>query len=100
MLGAVPAFLAYPNFKVEPAKYRFGLAGVTANLGAKAVVIDEEFPEEMLEHVSLDGGDRTHSRGGKRGCCVAKMKFLAQRLTPEVLPSSNTRRAQPDCRKV
>ena len=53
MLGAVPAFLAYPNFKVEPAKYRSGLAGVTANLGAKAVVIDEEFPEEMLGHVSL-----------------------------------------------
>jgi acyl-CoA synthetase (AMP-forming)/AMP-acid ligase II len=53
MLGAVPAFLAYPNFKVEPAKYRFGLAGVTANLTAKAVVIDEEFPDEMLGHVAL-----------------------------------------------
>ncbi len=53
MLGAVPAFLAYPNFKVEPAKYRAGLAGVTANLSAKAVVIDERFPEEMLGHVSL-----------------------------------------------
>ncbi len=54
MLGAVPAFLAYPNFKVEPSKYRSGLAGVTANLHAKAVVIDEEFPEEMLGHVSLN----------------------------------------------
>ena len=32
MLGAVPAFLAYPNFKVEASKYRSGLAGVTANL--------------------------------------------------------------------
>jgi len=53
MLGAVPAFLAYPNFKVEPSKYRFGLAGVTANLRAKAVVIDEEFPDEMLGHVAL-----------------------------------------------
>lgn len=53
MLGAVPAFLAYPNFKVEAEKYRSGLAGVTANLKAKAVVIDEEFPEEMLGHVSL-----------------------------------------------
>ena len=42
MLGAVPAIIAYPNFKVEPAKYRFGLAGVTANLSAKVVVIDEE----------------------------------------------------------
>jgi len=53
MLGAVPAFLAYPNFKVEPAKYRSGLAGVTANLQAKAVVIDQEFPEEMLACVAL-----------------------------------------------
>jgi len=53
MLGAVPAFLAYPNFKVEAEKYRSGLAGVTANLKAKAVVIDEAFPEEMVGHVSL-----------------------------------------------
>src|SRR5271155_5046003 len=53
MLGAVPVFLAYPNFKVEPAKYRFGLAGVTANLSARAVVIDDEFPDEMLGHVAL-----------------------------------------------
>jgi len=55
MLGAVPAFLAYPNFKVEPSKYRSGLAGVTANLNAKAVVIDENFPEEMMGCVSLTG---------------------------------------------
>ena len=53
MLGAVPAFLAYPNFKIEAAKYRSGLLGVTSNLGAKAVVIDAAFPDEMLESVSL-----------------------------------------------
>jgi acyl-CoA synthetase (AMP-forming)/AMP-acid ligase II len=53
MLGAVPAFIAYPNDKVEPSKYRFGVAGVTANLKAKAVVIDHEFPDEILGHVSL-----------------------------------------------
>ena len=53
MLGAAPAFLAYPNFKVEASKYRSGLAGVTANLRAKIVVIDEEFPDDMLGHVSL-----------------------------------------------
>jgi fatty-acyl-CoA synthase len=53
MLGAVPAFLAYPNFKVDAAKYRSGLAGVTANLSAKAVVIDPEFPNEMLDCVAL-----------------------------------------------
>jgi len=57
MLGAVPAFLAYPNFKVEPSKYRTGLAGVTANLRAKIVVIDQEFPDDMLGHVSL--GEKT-----------------------------------------
>jgi acyl-CoA synthetase (AMP-forming)/AMP-acid ligase II len=56
MLGAVPAILAYPNFKVEPAKYRFGLAGVTANLAAKVVVIDEEFPDDLLGHVNLGDG--------------------------------------------
>ena len=55
ILGAVPAFLAYPNFKVEPSKYRSGLSGVTANLRAKVVVIDEEFPDEMREHISLSG---------------------------------------------
>jgi len=53
LLGAAPAILAYPNFKVEPAKYRFGLAGVTANLRAKAVVIDSEFPDDLLGHVTL-----------------------------------------------
>lgn len=53
MLGAVPAFLAYPNIKIEPAKYRSGLAGVTANLKSKLVVIDENFPAEMLGHVTL-----------------------------------------------
>jgi fatty-acyl-CoA synthase len=56
MLGAVPAFLAYPNFKVDPGKYRSGLAGVTANLRAKVIVIDEEFPDEMLGHVRLGEG--------------------------------------------
>ena len=52
-LGAVPAILAYPNFKVEADKYRFGLAGVTANLSARAVVIDDQFPDDMLEYVAL-----------------------------------------------
>lgn len=58
MLGAVPAFLAYPNFKVDPTKYRSGLAGVTANLSAKAVVIDPEFPDEMLDCVALGAETR------------------------------------------
>ena len=53
ILGAVPAFLAYPNFKVEASKYRAGLAGVTANLAARVIVIDDAFPDDMLEHVYL-----------------------------------------------
>jgi acyl-CoA synthetase (AMP-forming)/AMP-acid ligase II len=53
LLGAVPAILAYPTFKVDPAKYRFGLAGVSANLNARLVVVDDSFPSEFLESVSL-----------------------------------------------
>ena len=73
MLGAVPAFLAYPNFKVDPAKYRSGLAGVTATLRAKAVVIDQDFPEQMLDCVSLTSDSKllralsTGSRPGESG---------------------------------
>ena len=52
LLGAIPAILAYPSFKVEPAKYRTGLRGVTANLKARLVVVDQEFPAELLAHVS------------------------------------------------
>lgn len=66
ILGAVPAFLAYPNFKVEPSKYRSGLVGVCANLNAKAVVIDQEFPEELLECVSLAGETKLLRAGEQR----------------------------------
>jgi acyl-CoA synthetase (AMP-forming)/AMP-acid ligase II len=53
MLGAVPAFVAYPNFKIEAAKYRSGLAGVTANLNARAVIIDQAFPDKLLDYIFL-----------------------------------------------
>lgn len=53
MLGASPAFIAYPNDKFEPSKYRSGLAGVTANLHAKLVVIDEQIPHGVLSGVFL-----------------------------------------------
>ena len=53
MLGAVPAFVAYPNFKIEAAKYRSGLLGVTRNLEAAGVVIDEAFPDNLLGYVSV-----------------------------------------------
>ncbi len=75
MLGAVPAFLAYPNFKVEPSKYRSGLAGVTSNLNAKVVVIDDAFPADMLGYVSLNqqatllrAGDHRNSDGLPDAC--------------------------------
>lgn len=72
MLGAVPALLAYPNFKVEPAKYRSGLAGVTANLSARAVVIDDDFPPELLEHVAVAGATellRADARDRREAAC-------------------------------
>lgn len=74
MIGAVPAFLAYPNFKIEPAKYRAGLAGVTANLRAKLVVIDKDFPDELLGHIALGNGTRivpADKKAGGEGEAVA-----------------------------
>ena len=70
MVGAAPAFLAYPNFKVEAEKYRSGLAGVTANLNAKAVLIDEEFPEDMLGYVRL-GAEAKLLRAAERGAAAS-----------------------------
>lgn len=58
MLGAVPAILAYPNFKVDPVKYRFGLAGVSENLKASLVVLDEAFPSDLLSYVAIDHGPK------------------------------------------
>jgi fatty-acyl-CoA synthase len=55
LLNTVPAFIAYPNFKIDPGKYRSGLMGVTANLRAKAVVVDQAFPGEMLSCVNCEG---------------------------------------------
>ena len=84
MLGAVPAFLAYPNFKVEPAKYRFGLAGVTANLRAKVVVIDEEFPDEMLGHITL--GDATELlRMGAEKESTGESEFAGPKIEADTL---------------
>src|SRR6266436_7880366 len=58
LIGAVPAILAYPNFKVEPTKYRYGLKGVSANLKATLILVDKDFPDELMEHVSVDGAAR------------------------------------------
>lgn len=58
MLGAVPAILAYPNFKVDPDKYAAGLAGVTQNLQARLVVVDEEFSSGLSNHINMADGAR------------------------------------------
>ena len=58
ILGAIPAILAYPNFKVEPAKYRYGLAGVSKNLKAALTVVDESFPQDLMSHIAADGTSR------------------------------------------
>ena len=50
--GAIPAILAYPHFKVDPAKYRSGLAGVARNLKAKLIIVDSMFPEDLMIHLS------------------------------------------------
>jgi fatty-acyl-CoA synthase len=55
VLGAVPTILAYPNFKIEAAKYRFGLLGVSANLKPRLIVVDQEFPNALLEHIKFEG---------------------------------------------
>src|SRR5579871_1826075 len=84
MLGAVPAILAYPNFKVEAGKYRFGLAGVTANLNARAVVIDEQFPDDMLDYVAL--GDNTELvRASDVSGAASAMDFPVYECEPESL---------------
>ena len=67
MLGAVSALLAYPNHKVEASKYRSGLAGATANLRARFVVLDENFPREMLDYVTLGEGTTLLRAGRKQG---------------------------------
>jgi fatty-acyl-CoA synthase len=84
MLGAVPAFLAYPNFKVEPSKYRSGLAGVTGNLSAKLVVIDEGFPNELLSYVSLDD-QTTVLRASDGKVSAGEIQIPTLELPPEAL---------------
>jgi fatty-acyl-CoA synthase len=57
-LGAVPAILAYPNFKADPVKYSSGLKGVTDNLNARLVVVDDAFPTELSAHLTTANGAR------------------------------------------
>ena len=84
LLGAVPAILAYPNFKAEPIKYRTGLAGVSENLGARLVVIDKAFPTELLDSVSLQGGTKVLRSRGMHPRAPASLKALRE-MDPEKL---------------
>jgi fatty-acyl-CoA synthase len=56
LLGAVPAILAYPNFKADPKKYSFGLEGVSKNLKARLVLVDDSFPPDLTVHLQLEHG--------------------------------------------
>jgi acyl-CoA synthetase (AMP-forming)/AMP-acid ligase II len=57
-LGALPAILAYPNKKVDSAKYSSGLRGVTATLKAPHVVVDANFPKDLIGDVSTSGATK------------------------------------------
>ena len=62
LLGAVPAILPYPNSKADPAKYSAGLSGVSQNLKARLLVVDEAFPSPLLTHLALaDGAQLVYS---------------------------------------
>jgi fatty-acyl-CoA synthase len=67
LVGAVPAILAYPNFKVEQAKYRLGLRGVLKNLKARLVVVDEEFPEDLFRQIAIEDAKIIKSAGADDG---------------------------------
>ncbi len=58
LTGAIPTILAYPSFKVDPDKYRRGLAGVSDNIRARLVFLDAAFPRELLGHL---GGRQEHA---------------------------------------
>ena len=56
-IGAVPAILAYPTFKVDARKYRAGLLGAARNLQARAVVVDPALPPPLVEDAAAGSGD-------------------------------------------
>ena len=48
----MPTILSYPTFKVDPHKYRQGLAGTAANLGARLTLVDPGLPPEFGDVLS------------------------------------------------
>src|SRR5262245_30530168 len=47
-LGAIPTILAYPSFKVDAAKYKSGLIGVSRNLRAGFVIVDDDSQVDLV----------------------------------------------------
>ncbi len=83
LLGAVPSILAYPNFKVDPVKYRAGLSGVSKNLGARLIFLDQQFPEGLLDHVAVNDGTEI-----ARDIGSDELAFSAD--LPVLVPNSNS----------
>jgi fatty-acyl-CoA synthase len=67
LVGAVPAILAYPNFKADPEKYSSGLRGVAKNLQARLIIVDHEFPVEFSAHLATSPGSRLVRTGDSPG---------------------------------
>ena len=84
MLGAVPAILAYPNFKVDPDKYAAGLVGVTKNLQARLVVVDDEFSSGLSDRIHMGDGARL-VRNVMSALCSAAPALPEVSLEPQSL---------------
>jgi acyl-CoA synthetase (AMP-forming)/AMP-acid ligase II len=84
LLGATPSILAYPNFKTDPVKYSSGLAGVSANLKARLVVVDDAFPSEVLDSVTLAEDTQIVRSSDSVGSCAA-LPLRHLELEPDTL---------------
>ncbi|HYL85994.1 MAG TPA: AMP-binding protein [Candidatus Angelobacter sp.] len=84
MLGALPAILAYPNSKVDPTKYSSGLSGVTANLKAPYIVVDENFPEALMGDLSVTSSTKIIRLPGALGS-MEELDPPAQSIHPQGL---------------
>lgn len=58
LAGGIPSILAFPTFKIDPEKYRSGLLGVTQNIHATLVVLDQEFPHDLLTNLTIRADTR------------------------------------------
>lgn len=93
IIGAVPTILAYPNFKVEPAKYRMGIAGVTANLKAPMILLDAAFPAELMDHVKVENQTkivRGVTDGDRTGKATVRLPSLTSNDTAFIQHSAGT----------